>query len=303
MVRRYRSADGAASTLSSSVNSTTNTWPLASVSSFPAEGDFFVRCEGEIAKATSVSGSSLIVERAQSGTSASSHGASKDVVSVITKEDIEGRMNEAGLIRGMPYGKIVEADGTILTASDFSLINGASSSIVDNNDGVIEFRVESSSTNEVHGCTRPFTVNVDCDIYAHFQVVNLDTWPFTAGATGAFGLWTRANTGGAMKGISIYQNWKVAAQERTTFLTSPTDVALHGAEGKADAWFKMSVRWNIVADTDSLKVFYSWDGIHWRELYEWQFAFGSFDAGLFVSNPGQSDKAHFIDAWLEDITV
>lgn len=296
MVRRYRGEDLAASTLSSGVDNSTTTWAITSVSSFPTEGDFFVQCDDEIVLVTHVSGSNFTVVRAQSGTSAAGHSSGKDVVSIITKEDIEGRMNEAGLIKSMHYARILDTDHARLFAADFSLVNGSSSSIADSDDGVVELRCQNHSGDDLTGMARSFGTSNDYNIYAHIAAPDFDS----VSTDTSYGLWVRQTTGGAMKGIALYPGNKIAVQDRATFLTSPTDIQSDGALGRRDFYAHLQVQWDVVASTDYLTWKYSWDGVHWFELHEHQFAFGAFQCGLFARNAGQDGKTFHIHSWYEE---
>jgi hypothetical protein len=302
-IRRSQGKDQAASTLNGAVSGSATTWTVTSAASFPTEGDFYIRCESEIVKVTAVSGNDFTVVRGQSGTANVSHNNGRDVVSIVTKEDIEARMNEAGMTVGMPFGKITAANGNVLTASDFTLINGTSSSVVDGNNGVVVLRCRNHSTDDMTGAVRSFGTGTDTDHYAYMSAPNIDSWPFLASTYSSFGMWFRQSTGGAMKGISLYPHLKIGAQTRATFLTDPVDVNWHSAEGRTAAYFKITVRWDVVASTDYVTAYYSWDGIDWVQLHQWQFAFGAYTLGLFARNAGQDGKVHHIQSWLQDSTV
>lgn len=298
MVRRYRGADQAASTLDSSVNGSTTTWPLASSSSFPSEGDFHVKCDDEIALATHVSGDDLTVIRGQCGTTAVSHTSGKAVTSIITANDIDGALNEHGLIKTLPYARLGFKNGNIVTSADFSLVNGSSSSIANSDDGIIELWCRNHSSDDLTGMVRTFSNGVDKDFIAHIAASDPDLF-ITGGGYTSYGLWVREAPGGAMKGVALYPGIKIAVQDRTTYLTGPSDQAADGAQGRRDFWAKLEVRFDVVATTDYLTWYYSWDGIHWFQLYQHTFAFGGYQCGLWARNHGQDGKPFQLLRWYE----
>lgn len=302
MVRRYRANDQASTTLNGSVTDSDTTWTVADGSVFPSEGDFFVVCEGEISLCTARSTNDLTVTRAQSGTTAASHTSGKTVRGIITKDDILGRLNENNMLRTLPYGLIQAADGSILTASNFSLINGSSSSINDGQDGTIEFRVRNHSSDDVTGCIRTFSgADGDLDFYAHIGVGHLDAdpWDGASGIHRGFGIGTRMTSGGSLRGVNFYPGKTIQAQDRASFLAGPSVLATHGAEGRSDIWIRLTVEWNYSASNERMRAYYSWDSIHWVELYEWTWASSGLQIGMWVTNYGQAGWPFFIDHWTE----
>lgn len=308
MVRRFRANDRAESTLNGSVTASDTSWVLADASSFPSEGDFFCVCEGEIVKVTAVTSNTFTVERAQSGTTNTSHSSGKSVRSIITKEDIEGRLNENDMLRAIPYGKILSANGTVLTASDFTIVNtGTGNQILDGNDGTIIFECRNMAGDDVSGITRNFADGTDFDLYIHSHTPHWDAdpWSGASGTNRAWGLWFRQSTGGNMKGCAFYAGKTIQAQSRSTYLATPTVDATHGAEGRSHAWMKLEGRWNVGGNpsTDTFTFYYSWDSIHWRQIYQYSSAYTGLEIGLWVSNLGQAGWRVILDSWLEDKTV
>lgn len=302
MVRRYRANDQASTTLNGSVTAGDTTWTVADGSVFPSEGDFFVVCESEIALCTARSTNDLTVTRAQSNTTANSHSSGKTVRGIITKDDILGRLRENNMLRTLPYGLIQDSSGSILTASDFALVNGSSSSIIDGQDGTIEFRVRNHSGDDVTGCTRTFSsADGNLDFYAHVAVGHMDTDPSSA-ATGVhrgFGIGTRMTSGGSIRGVNFYPGKAIEAQDRSTFLASPAVLAAHGAEGRSDAWIRLTVEWDYSASNERMRAYYSWDSIHWVQLHEWTWASSGLEIGMWASNHGQAGWPFFLDHWTE----
>lgn len=305
MVRRYRGSDNASTTLNGSVDNSTTSWTTANASVFGSEGDFFLICESEIVKGTAISGNTITVERAQCGTTAASHTTGATVRSIITKEDIEGRLNENNMLRTLAYGRIVTANGTVLTSSDFTLSNGGNS-ILAGKDGVICLTSKAHTSDDVTGIVRTFTVNTNFNVYAHVQTSHFDADPMSGvTANRAFGIMSRSTSGGSMRGIMLYPGKYIAAQERASFISTPTTSAIHGATGRAHVWFRIKMRWNVggTDSNDQMTVGYSYDSIHWVDMHTFSGAFSNQELGMYVSNNGQNQWSFFLDSYLEDNTV
>lgn len=308
MVRRYRANDNASTTLNGSVTASDTTWVLADGSVFPSEGDFFLVCEGEIVLATARTTNTITVTRAQGGTTNVAHASGKTVRTIVTKEDIEGRLIENNLLRAAPYGVIMTQAGTILTASDFTELNsGTGSSIVDGLDGTIEYRCRNHASDNLSGIVRDFTANTDFDLYCHISIPWMDTdpWNGASGTNRSFGLWARQNTGGTLKGASIYPGKSMAAQSRASFLGGATNDAVHGAEGRYAVWLKMTMRWNVGGNdaNDQMTFSYSWDSFNWVSFPTYSFASSSMQVGMLFSNFGLAGWPIHLNYWYEDTTV
>ena len=298
MVRRYRGNDLAASTLNGAVDSSTTSWVLDDASSFPTEGDFFMKCNDEIVLGTHVTANTITVLRGQCGTTAVGHNDGVDVTSIITANDIQGRMNEAGMTNCMSYGKITDQDHTIYDAGDFSLINGTSSSTANSDDGVIELRSRAHSSDTLTGTGIVYGTTQNREHIFHVGSPAPPTF-VSSGKFTSYGIWTRAESGGAMKGVALYPDIKIAAQTRATFLAGPTDIVEMGAIGRRDVYIRCTVNWNVVGSTDHLEFFISWDGITWVSIYKWEFAFGSYHIGLYARNGGLAGKTFHIYSMYE----
>lgn len=305
MARRYRGEDQATTTLNGSVTASTTSWVVDDASVFGTEGDFYIICESEIVKGTHISGNTITVERAQCGTSNVAHSDGLTVRSIVTKEDIEGRLNENNMLRTLPYGKILTANGTTLTNSDFTLSNGGNS-ILAGKDGAICLTSKAHTSDDVTGIVRTFTVNTDFNVYAHVQTSHFDADP-ASGVTAnrAFGMMSRSTSGGSMRGIMLYPGKYIAAQERASFISTPTTAVIHGATGRAHVWIRLKMRWNVggTDSNDQMTVGYSYDSIHWVDMHTFSGAFSNQEVGMYVSNNGQSQWSFFLDSYLEDNTV
>lgn len=75
----------AVTSLSNALNNSATTFDVASVSNFPATGNFRIRVEEELMLVTGVSGSTLTVQRGIEGSSAVTHNAATPVYGVLTR--------------------------------------------------------------------------------------------------------------------------------------------------------------------------------------------------------------------------
>jgi len=301
MVRRFRGNDLAASTLNGAVDSSTTSWVLDDAASFPTEGDFYMKSGDEIVLGTHVSTNTITVVRAQLGTTAAGHADEAAVTSIITAEDIQGRINENGLTNCMSYGKIVDQDNVVLDAGDFTLINGTSSSTANSDDGIIELRCRNHGGDDLTGTTITYGTTQNREHIFHITSPAPDLF-VSGGAYTSYGVWTRASTGGAMKGVALYPGLKIAAQERSTYLSGPSDIAEMGAIGRRDVYIRCTINWNVVASTDHLEFFISWDGVTWTSIHKWEFAFGGYAIGLWARNAGLAGKTfHILSMYEGDI--
>lgn len=306
MARRYRGTDQAETTLNGSVTASTTSWVLDDASVFGSEGDFYMICESEIVKGTHISGNTVTVERAQCGTTNVSHSDGLTVRSIVTKEDIEGRLNENNMLRTLGYGKILGADGTVFTSTNFSLSNGTGAAVSNGKDGTIVLSCPNDTGDDVVGAVRTFTANTDFDVYAHVSTSHFDADPMSGvTANRAFGIMGRRTTGGVMYGIMLYPGKYIAAQQRASFISTPTTQAIHGATGRAHVWLRIKMRWNVggTDSNDQMTVGYSYDSIHWVDMYTHTDSMSTFELGLYASNNGQAGWLFHLDSYLEDKTV
>lgn len=307
MVRRYRSANDFQTNLNGSVTSGATTWTVDSVSGFPTEGDFYVTAGSEIVLVTHVSGLNLTVIRGQEGTTAAAHNDGVGVAGIATAGEFYGRMKERGEIKCLPYGKIMKADGTILTAADFTLINtGTGTDVQDGNDGTIVFYAKDMTGNDSTGAIRTFTSATDHRITVHFACPAL-----SGDSPDMLSFYSRQATGGTMDGISLRPNTaggassKITVDERLTFLNAPVDNVAHGLAGRMDFWARLEIEWDVVASTDHLRFYYSWDGVHWTLAHTFTFASSSCQVGIWatkITGTLANMRSHILSWYEETLT-
>jgi hypothetical protein len=298
MVRRQRADNAASTTLSSGINDTVTSMTVVSATGFPTEGDFFVSINGETVLVTAVSGTTFTIVRGQEGTTADSHGSGSAVKTTITAGEFTNRLKDAGQVKTLSYGRLIDSSGSVITAASLTEINGGSSAKTDFADGVIGYECKAHTSNDVSGIGKVFATGTDIQLTVHFDCPAIDD-PTTPNY---FGLYQRQTSGGAMKGIVLYPDLKVEVHERATYLAAPSVFNMtHGAAGRRDLWFRVKIEWDKVASTDYFTWSYSVDGVHWWEAHTHSFASSSVNLGYWQTNRTINYRRGHILAWHEEL--
>lgn len=311
MVRRIRAVNNYSSTISSGVGTGDTTFTVASVSGLPSEGDFYLIIESEIVKVTHVSGSNLTVIRAQAGTTAAAHTSGTTITPIATADEFYERMNEMGARKCLPFGRIMQDDGTILTASDFTLRNtGTGTAVNDGFDGIIRLRCKTHGSNNISGATRDFSSANDWRITAHISAPGIEGSGIISPTPEYYGLASRQSSSGTIYGmfhrpgsaVATGPNWgKVRVDNRADFDSGFSADATSDICGRRDMWFRLEVEWNTTGSTDDLRWYYSFDGIHWVLLHTHQFASETLQVGIWANNDlGPAGKRYILNSWLEE---
>lgn len=313
MVRRMRAVNGFSTAMASTVTSGTTTWPLDSVTGLDTEGDFYLSSGDEIVLVThiDVGLKEVTVIRGQADTTAEGHAGGANVSAVSTADEFYTRMNELGARKVLPFGRIMTGTGTILTASNFSLQNGAGSTVNDGSDGIIRLESKTHSSNDVTGATRNFSNVNDWRITAHMSCPAIEGSGVPSPTPEYFGLAARQSTGGQVKGIWLRPgradptgpNWgKVRVDERASFQNVGfTALATSDICGRRDMWLRLEIEWDVVATTDHFRWYCSFDGVHFVLLHTHMFAAGQHQVGIWANNDhGPAGKRYFINSWLEE---
>jgi hypothetical protein len=133
MALKYeRFSNLAATTLDGSIADSDTSIDVTDGSTFPSVGNFRIIIEDEIILVTARSSNTLTVVRGIENTSAASHADDTAVTHVVTagglaqtlRDNIPGYMSR-------PVMGIYDASGNIITASDFTVVNGAGASVSD----------------------------------------------------------------------------------------------------------------------------------------------------------------------------
>lgn len=295
-VRHPQALNAFATTLNGSVTDSDLTWTLTSVTGLPTEGDFFIACNSEIVRVTKVAGSVVTVERGQQGTTAEAHNNAEDVRTLIVADEMLDRIRGRGGEKTLAYGRLQEADGTILTSSDFLLqYAGSSNYLTDEQNGTVWIDCRKhSATNYLTGVIRlmgavSFTLTIH--IVGHMYDVS-----------DYIGIAIQQVSGSAMKGMFMYPNSRIEVNSRATHLSAiGSTEATIGSIGRRDLWGRVTV--DTAGDpTDLIDFDVSFDGIHWFNVHQYSFASGSVWAGLYMNNSAGCIHNDFsILAWYEDV--
>jgi len=293
MVRRYRSAgDGASTTLNGAVTDSATSWTVADGSVFPSEGDYYIARGAEIVLVTHRSTNVLTVIRAQSGTTAIAHSDGETVTSILTADELENRRRECNRFKMMDYGRITDANDNIMTASDFTALGVTAPELEDGEGGVIQSWAHATHTNEgrLMGGTRPLSA-VDRTYYAHIS--SMETYDEALNQA-RFAFMIRPGSGGNdMYGIHLRPGIEIAVGFQSSgWLNNgfTTTYDSHGAWGRNDFWAKITAEWNWMASSERFTYSYSWDGVHWFQFHQHDFASATGTVGFWCSN-GRQDSS------------
>ena len=283
MVRRQRSVNNYTSSLAADITDSATSATVDSATGLPSEGDFFLDINGEIVLVTHISGTTLTVARGQAGTTAVAHVTGEQMTDVICKDEFEIRLKDMAAVRALPYGRITQWDGSSLTtlaASDFTLVNtGTGTSVTDGNDGVVVFSAKDMSADEVTGAVRTFTSSSDHRIVAHIGCV-----AFEEGSPDILHFYSRQAAGGSLDGISLYGREKISLNERASTTGSPTDITAHGVGGRNELWVMLEIEWDTSGSDDTLRWYYSKDGVNFWNIGNQTFTSDSCEVGIWLTN-------------------
>lgn len=286
MVRRMRAVSDYSSTISGTVNDTVTSVTVASASGLPSEGDFFLAIEEEIVLVTHVSGTTLTIVRGEDGTTAASHSSGAAITGIVTAGYFEKFANEQRGILALPYGRITRWDGSSfskLTATDFTIYNSyPGSQLSDGNDGIVTYQAGDTGSAYYSAAMRTFSTTSDWRITAHIGMPSFD-----AGAD-YFALMARDSSDLSLRYLQCrpYNNVGLAALYRSSFTDLfPSSSFSEGCGGRLDMWFRMEVEWDTSGSQDSLRGYWSRDGVHWFLAATWTPTFAStVDIGIGVVN-------------------
>lgn len=153
-IRRETAVNNATTTTNEALDNSETDVTVADGSVFPATGDFRVRVEDEIMLATSRASDVLTVVRGVDGTSAVTHPTSSDIKAVWTSESIIDTVKQLDVIGSADGGggesvlrpfRLLDINNVTLTASDFTWVNQASSSVADENWGGLTATIAENS--------------------------------------------------------------------------------------------------------------------------------------------------------------
>lgn len=138
----------ALSTLNGAVSASDTTITVADASDFPSGGDFeIVIDDTEIATVKSVSSNTFTLTTGLSG----SHGDGSNVAQIMSNASLERAIQHAGGKFLYPFNRILDDDGSTLTASDFTWFAQSTSTCVDADDGGLRLTLPDELSNNIRG--------------------------------------------------------------------------------------------------------------------------------------------------------
>lgn len=301
MVRRMRAVNDYASALSGAINDSVTSVSVTSASGLPAEGDFYLAVDEEIILVTHVSGTTLTVIRGQEDTTATSHSASAGITGVTTAGYFEKLANEQRGILALPYGRITRWDGSslsTLTSSDFTVFNSyPGSALSDGNDGVITYQAGRTGSFFYSAACRNFSPTSDWRITAHLSVPAFDRNRDT------FALVAHDASDDSVRLLQLLPWLRIEASCRSSWThTSPTIDYSEGVGGRVDLWTMFEIEWDTAESQDTLRGYWSKDGVHWYLAHTWTPTFAStVNVGIgVVARSSPNDMRSHILRWHEE---
>lgn len=275
MSRREIFQNNTSDTLSASCTSGATTITVTTGSKFPSSGDFHVLVDTEIMLVTGRSTNTLTVTRGQEGTTAAAHSNAAVIALILTAASIKAylRDNVPGADGSKPAMRLVDSTGAPLTSSDFTTINLDTSTITDQDGGIVLKKPGNAVVGEnVTVLTRAYIAPATLIAGLRLCLPRDRSSGFPLGLVGARDSSGKMvfnhvlNDGGTHYQAARYnsptsQNSLVFASQS---LVMPSDVT----------WFK------VEDDNATLKFSISHDGVNFVQMY-------SESRGAFLSSPSQ----------------
>lgn len=149
---REQFANNTSDTLGAAALATDTTISVTTGSKWPASGQFRVLIDSEILLVTARSTNTLTVKRGQEGTTAAAHSLGATVTQILTQGGLDRWLLDsvagAGSASSRPPFALLDASGNTLTSADFSIVNLSTSTISDQNGGVLLRKVGNALVGE-----------------------------------------------------------------------------------------------------------------------------------------------------------
>lgn len=151
---RERKANKAQSTLNGAISNVATTVTVSDASSFPSSPQFRVLVEDELMLVTAISGSDFTVTRGIEGTSNVSHSTGLAITLIETQagqlRHLRDWFHPMAEVSGRKPFQLLDASGSVLTASSFTDVNMTNASKTDLGDGSILMKHDTQgATNDI----------------------------------------------------------------------------------------------------------------------------------------------------------
>lgn len=294
VLRREQFVNHVLTTLNGAINDTVISLTLTDASLLPLTGDCRLRLVEEVVLMTARTGDVLVVERGVDGTTAVSHPDEIAVSTVVTRDGIKKYIDDitAGASSREPM-RILDKFNTILTASDFTFVNQASSSVFDDAGGGITM------------------INAETGAVGFKMLAKAaPATPYTVRGKILLGPGWDEGTSGTLGGI-FFRESSTSKFMMTIF--EPGDIMIPGKwtdENTFNSFFGTSVTcdnywvWHEIEDDGvDLKFRVSLDGINYTQLGSESrttfMAGGPNEIGFACSSRGRPNKLMHLKAWRE----
>ncbi len=253
--------------LSAAATSGVSSISVENAASFPTEGVFRVRIDNEILLVTSVSGNTFTTTRGEEGTGAAAHVIGSQVVALVTQAGIDRLISERihSLAPERPPFRIANANGNILTASDFTTHNGSTLTLTDDTGGAIVLEQPTQGSTTIAKILRtapaaPYTVT------GAFRITSLATDTSDGGVFGPLFRYAPGNetltwAWRPFEDLDT-QKWRVEHHIADAFQAGIGLYRRWEIKTSSIQWFK------IEDNNTNIKFHVSFDGVHFIECFD-----------------------------------
>jgi len=266
---REQFANNAISYLSSSINAAITTLDIGDASQFPSEGDFVILIDQELIQVTSVSGSTFTCVRGYEATGAATHNSGAVVALIVTAGSLLRYLRNGIPLfsdSALPVSNyLVDVNGNVLTASDFTPVNQGDSTLSDYESGGVYLSVPKVIVNEIHARvykksapTPPYILTVQM---ARWMVYHNDV-----SSAGYVGIGFRESSSGKLFLLSLAALRKMTVTSWTgpVYTTGgPSTPASQQMWASSPLWFQIEDE----GGAGNLIFRYGIDGVYWDQLY------------------------------------
>ena len=263
---RQQWANLASSTLSVAAAIGDTSITLTDASKFPASGNFTILCDSEIMLATARSGNVLTVRRGQESTTAAAHSLGVTATQILTAGSIDRWLRDsvpgAGSGSSRPPIALLDSAGNTLTSASFTVVNLSTSTITDQDGGIVLRKAGNALVGENITClARPKPVapaTLIVGLRANLPRDRTSGFPislagFRESSTGKMMFVHCVNNGGPQLQAAKYTN--------ETTQSSIIVAAQDWAFSSDVLWFK------AVDDGTNLTLSIGIDGVNWVQLF------------------------------------
>jgi len=295
MARQERFANDAATTLNGAINASVTSLTVTSATVFPTEGDFRLKigASAEIILVTAVAGAVFTIVRGVESTTPTTHADSATVTAMATKGALEQHIRDNDPWAGSrPPFRIVDTNGAVLTASDFTEVNFTDAAASSDTNANITITKDDHTANSISALVRsapstPYTITaaVSATLYADALL-----------SGPKFGILFREAATGELVCLDLYPGKDDERAYNANAYDSPTDATPTNVGETRPNLLSMPIWIRIEDDGVDLKFYASSDGVFYQFIVEVargdHFTTTPDQIGFFLNNEDGRDGAH-----------